>query len=101
MIVSSFGSLSRNVKAAIKKLREKGLKIGFFRPITLFPFPSERIKELAEKTKKFLAIEVNMGQMVRDIKLAVNGRVPVEFFGKPVGAWPSVEELAVVIEGAV
>lgn len=101
LIVSSFGSLSRNVKAAIKKLREKGLKIGFFRPITMFPFPSERIKELAEKTKKFLAIEVNMGQMVRDIKLAVNGRVPVEFFGKPVGAWPSVEELAVVIEGAV
>lgn len=101
LIVTSFGSLSRNVKAAIKKLREKGLKIGFFRPVTLFPFPNKRIKELAEKTKKFLAIEVNMGQMVRDVRLAVNGKVPVEFFGKPVGSWPSVEELAEAIEKAV
>lgn len=101
LIVLSFGSLSRNVKAAIKQLRVKGLKIGFFRPITLFPFPNKRLKELAEKTKKFLTIEVNMGQMVRDVKLAVNGRVPVEFYGKPVGSWPSVEELAEAIEKAV
>ncbi len=101
LIVTSFGSLSRNVKAAIKQLRAKGLKIGFFRPITLFPFPNKRVQELANKTKKFLAIEVNMGQMVRDIKLAVNGRIPVEFYGKPVGSWPSVEELAEAIEREV
>ena len=101
LIVTSFGSLSRNVKAAIKQLRAKGLKIGFFRPITLFPFPNKRVQELANKTKKFLAIEVNMGQMVRDIKLAVNGKIPVEFYGKPVGSWPSVEELAEAIEKAV
>ncbi len=98
LIVTSFGSLSRNVKAAIKELRKKGLKIGFFRPITLFPFPSKKISELSQQTKKFLVIEVNMGQMVRDVKLAVNGAVPVEFFGKPVGSWPSVEELVNVIE---
>ena len=101
LIVTSFGSLSRNVKAAIKQLRAKGLKIGFFRPITLFPFPNKRIQELAKQTKKFLAIEVNMGQMVRDVKLAVNGKIPVEFYGKPVGSWPSVEELADAIEKAV
>ena len=101
LIVTSFGSLSRNVKAAIKQLRAKGLKIGFFRPITLFPFPNKRVQELANKTKKFLAIEVNMGQMVRDIKLAVNGKIPVEFYGKPVGSWPSVEELAEAIEREV
>ena len=101
LIVTSFGSLSRNVKAAIKQLRVKGLKIGFFRPITLFPFPNKRVQELAAQTKKFLAIEVNMGQMVRDIKLAVNGKIPVEFYGKPVGSWPSVEELAEAIEKAV
>ena len=101
LLVLSFGSLSRNVKAAIKKLREKGLKIGFFRPITLFPFPNKRLQELAGCVKKFLTVEVNMGQMVRDVRLAVNGRVPVEFFGKPVGSWPSVEDLEFVIEGAM
>lgn len=101
LIVTSFGSLSRNIKAAIKQLRAKGLKIGFFRPITLFPFPNKRVQELANKTKKFLAIEVNMGQMVRDIRLAVNGKIPVEFYGKPVGSWPSVEELAEAIEREV
>ncbi len=101
LLVLSFGSLSRNVKAAIKKLREKGLKIGFFRPITLFPFPNKRLQELAGCVKKFLTIEVNMGQMVRDVRLAVNGRVPVEFFGKPVGSWPSVEDLESAIEGAM
>jgi len=101
LIVTSFGSLSRNVKAAIKQLRAKGLKIGFFRPITLFPFPNKRVQELANRTKKFLAVEVNMGQMVRDIKLAVNGKIPVEFYGKPVGSWPSVEELAEAIEREV
>ena len=101
LVVMSFGSLSRNVKAAIKKLREKGLKIGFFRPITLFPFPNKRIKEIADKVKKILTIEVNMGQMVRDVKLAVNGKIPVEFFGKPVGSWPSVEDIEAAIEGAM
>ncbi len=101
LIVTSFGSLSRNVKAAIKQLRAKGLKIGFFRPITLFPFPNKRVQELANRTKKFLAIEVNMGQMVRDVRLAVNGKIPVEFYGKPVGSWPSVEELAEAIEREV
>lgn len=101
LIVTSFGSLSRNVKAAIKQLRAKGLKIGFFRPITLFPFPNKRVQELADKTKKILAIEVNMGQMVRDVKLAVNGKIPVEFYGKPVGSWPSVEELSTAIEREV
>lgn len=101
LIVASFGSLSRNVKAAIKQLREKGLKIGFFRPITLFPFPTKRLQELSNQTKKILTIEVNMGQMVRDVRLAVNGKIPVEFYGKPVGSWPSVEELTAAIKKAV
>lgn len=99
LIVTVFGSLSRNVKAAIKALRKKGLKVGLFRPITLFPFPAKRIKELAKTAKKILDIEVNMGQMLRDVKLAVNGVVPVEFFGKPVGSWPSVEDIMQAIEG--
>ena len=98
LVVTVFGSLSRNVKAAVKALREKGLKVGLFRPITLFPFPNKRISELAGRVNKILDIEVNMGQMLKDVKLAVNGRIPVEFFGKPVGSWPSVESIMEAIE---
>lgn len=93
LIVACFGSMARNVKSAVNECRKQGLKIGMIRPITLYPFPKKRIQELAQKTKKFLTVEMNMGQMVRDVKLAVNGKVPVEFFGKPVGQWLSVEDI--------
>jgi 2-oxoglutarate/2-oxoacid ferredoxin oxidoreductase subunit alpha len=93
LIVTCFGSMARNVKSAINECRDKGLKVGMIRPITLYPFPTKRIQELAQKTKKFLVTEMNMGQMVQDVKLAVNGQVPVEFFGKSVGQWLSVEEI--------
>lgn len=93
LIVVSFGSLSRNVKSAIKEAQKLGFKVGSFRPITLYPFPIKRLEELAEKTNKFLVAEMNMGQMVRDVKLAVNGKVPVEFVGKATGKWLSVEEI--------
>lgn len=93
LIVSCFGSLSRNVKSAINECRKKGLKVGMLRPVTLYPFPTRRIQELAQKAKKFLVIEMNMGQMVRDVKLAVNGKVDVEFFSKSTGQWLGVEEI--------
>ncbi|SRR5574344_963815 len=98
LILMSFGSLSRSVKAAVKLAREKGLKVGFFRPITLFPFPNKRIKELAEKTNKILVCEMNQGQMLRDVKLAVNGLCDVEFFGKPVGKFLYTEDFSEKIE---
>lgn len=93
LIVACFGSMTRNVKSAINECRKEGLKVGMIRPITLYPFPVNKISELAQKTKKFLTIEMNMGQMVRDVRLAVNGKVPVEFFGKSVGQWLSVEDI--------
>lgn len=93
LVVCCFGSLSRNVKSAIKMCREKGLKVGMFRPISLYPFPVKKLQELSKKAKKFLVVEMNMGQMVRDVKLAVNGNVPVEFFGKAAGKWLNVEEI--------
>ena len=98
LIVTCFGSIARNVKSAINQCREKGLKVGMLRPITLYPFPTKKYQELAKTTKKFLTIEMNMGQMVRDVRLAVNGQVPVEFFGKSVGQWLSVEDIAAAIE---
>lgn len=98
IILISFGSTSRNVKTAVKLLREKGIKAGFFRPVTLFPFPSKRLAELSNKIKKIITIEVNMGQMVEDVKLAVNGVCPVESINKGVGAPPSAQEIISRIE---
>lgn len=98
IILTSFGSTSRNVKTAMKKLREKGIKAGFLRPITLYPFPSKRIAELAKTAKKIITVEVNMGQMFNDVKLAVNGVCPVELINKGVGVPPSAEEIVNRIE---
>jgi 2-oxoglutarate ferredoxin oxidoreductase subunit alpha len=98
VVLVSFGSTSRNVKTAAKLCREKGLKVGVLRPITLYPFPSKRLSELADKVKKFITVEVNMGQMVDDVRLAVNGKAPVELINKGVGAPIDPEELALKIE---
>ena len=59
----------------------------------MFPFPAKRIAELADTAKMFISVEINMGQMIRDVKLAVNGKVPVKLLNKPVGNPPSVEEI--------
>ena len=97
-LLISFGSTSRNVKTAAKLCRQKGLKVGILRPITLFPFPNKRLQELSKTVKKFITVEVNMGQMVNDVRLAVNGAVPVELIHKPVGAPPEPEEIVAQIE---
>ena len=100
IVLVSFGSTSRNVKTAAKLLRQQGIKAGILRPITLFPFPNKRLQELSKTTKKFIVVEVNMGQMVNDVRLAVNGAVPVELIHKGVGAPPSPEEIvSQVMEG--
>lgn len=98
IVLVSFGSTSRNVKTAMKKLREKGVKAGYFRPITLFPFPNKRLNELASGKKKFITVEVNMGQMINDVRLAVNGICPVELINKGVGAPPSADEIVEKVE---
>lgn len=93
VILVAFGSLTRNIKASMKALRKEGLKVGVFRPVTLSPFPEKRLNELAEKCKKFVVVEMNMGQMVRDVKLAVNGKASVDLINRSVGQWLSVEEI--------
>lgn len=98
IILVSFGSTSRNVKTAMKQLRAKGIKAGFFRPVTLYPFPNKRLAELAKSAKKFVTVEVNMGQMVQDVKLAVNGVCPVELIHKGVGAPPFANEITKAVE---
>lgn len=101
ILLVSFGSTSRNVNTAAKLCREKGLKVGVLRPITLYPFPSKRLYELAHIVKKMFVVEVNMGQMVDDVRLAVNGMVPVELIHRAVGAPPSPDEIAQQVEGLI
>lgn len=94
----SFGSSARNAKIAAKLLREKGIKAGILRPVTLYPFPSKRLGELASRVKKFFVVEVNMGQMVNDVRLALNGKAPVELIHKPVGIPPAPVEIVKKVE---
>lgn len=84
IIFVAYGTVARISKSAVDTLRDKGIKAGLFRPITLYPFPSDPLLSLSKlrSSKKFLAIELSMGQMVEDVRLAVNGNKSVDFFGK-------------------
>jgi 2-oxoglutarate ferredoxin oxidoreductase subunit alpha len=93
MIVVSFGIAARIATAAVRMLRQEGRKIGHFRPVTLFPFPEQQLRELAGPHRRFMTVELNAGQMVEDVRLAVNGRSEVLFYGRPGGAIMTPEEL--------
>lgn len=93
LIVVAYGTSARVAKSAIAKAKAQGRKVGLFRPITLWPFPASPIRELAKNGKGFLTVEMSVGQMVEDVKLAVNGRAPVDSFGKLNGTIPSVNDV--------
>jgi len=93
LVVVAFGLMSRIVKKAIMEVRKTGHKVGLIRPITLWPFPEEQVRQAADNAKMFLAVEISMGQMIDDVRLAVNGKVPVEFYGR-IGVIPTPEEIA-------
>ena len=101
ILLVSFGATSRIVKAAIDQARKEGVKVGLIRPITLFPFPDKMIDQYVPQAKLFLTVEMNMGQMVDDVRLAVNGRVPVEFYGRTGGVLPTPEEIVQVINNCI
>ena len=86
VILVAFGISARVAKAAVKQARKEGIKAGLVRPITLWPFPSEAVALLAKPGKKFLVVEMNLGQMVEDVQLAVCGKSHVDFVGRPGGA---------------
>ena len=92
-IIVSFGSAARIGEKAVELAREQGIKVGLFRPITLWPFPSRQIVEAAKGKKGILVSEINAGQMIEDVKLAVNGQLPVEHFGRLGGIVPEPEEI--------
>ena len=93
LIVVAFGIAARIALSAVRKLRNEGIGVGLFRPITLFPFPERELAALSVKGRKFLTIELNAGQMVEDVRLAVNGKSEVSFYGRPGGAILTPEEI--------
>jgi len=97
-LLVAYGLSARICQKAIDLAREKGIKVGLLRPISLFPYPYKRLEELASQVKAMMSIELNSGQMVEDVKLAVNGKVPVEFFGKLGGLIFTPEEIEEQLE---
>ncbi len=97
-ILVAYGSSSRICRKAVNLAREKGLKVGLLRPITLWPFPEKRIAELAKRVKGMLSVEMSAGQMVEDVRLAVNGKIKVEHFGRYGGMIHTPEEVLEALE---
>jgi 2-oxoglutarate/2-oxoacid ferredoxin oxidoreductase subunit alpha len=97
LIVVAFGIAARIAKGAIRTVRASGLKVGLLRPITLWPFPNEAVKELAKRVKYYLVFEMNMGQMIEDVQLALEGQGEVSFYGRPGGVIPTPSEVSRVI----
>ena len=92
-ILVAFGSSARVCLKTMDLAREEGIKVGLIRPITLWPFPSEILSKYADKVKGMLTVEMNAGQMVEDVRLAVNGKVNVEFFGRLGGIVPTPDQV--------
>jgi 2-oxoglutarate ferredoxin oxidoreductase subunit alpha len=93
IVVIAYGVAARMVKAAVKRAREQGIKAGLIRPITLWPFPTEQISKAADDWRIFLTVELSCGQMVEDVKLAIAGKSPVFFYGRPGGGVPSTKQI--------
>lgn len=98
MAVIAFGTAGRIAQSAIRQARLKGMKVGLFRPISLYPYPYDAISHLADQVKRILVVEMNGGQMVDDVRLAVAGKVPVDFYGRMGGVVPLPDEVYEQIE---
>ena len=93
IVIVAFGASSRIARSAVRAAREEGIKAGLFRPITLWPFPVDALKATVGKAKAYLSVEMNMGQMVDDVRLVVEGAAPVEFYGRTGGVIPTPAEV--------
>ena len=94
MVVIAYGTAARIAKGAIKRVREMGLKVGLFRPITLYPFPNKALLEMSRVVKHFLVFEMSTGQMIEDVKLSLEGRGNVHFYGRPGGIISTPDEIS-------
>ncbi|MDO5026550.1 MAG: 3-methyl-2-oxobutanoate dehydrogenase subunit VorB [Tissierellia bacterium] len=93
LVMVAFGTTSRICKSAIEMLKEKGHKVGIIRPITVWPYPYDSFKKIGPNCKAILDVEMNQGQMIEDVRLAVEGRIPVHFYGRQGGMIPTTEEI--------
>ena len=93
VLLVGYGIVSRVLRSTVEEARAQGMRVGLFRPITLWPFPAKALASAAARVQKVLVVELSNGQMVEDVRLALDGRVPVEFYGRVGGNVPSVEEI--------
>lgn len=91
--VVAFGTAGRIAQSAVKQAREEGIKVGLLRPISLYPYPYDAVREVAEKVERMLVVEMNAGQMLDDVRLAVEGRVEIDFYGRMGGVVPLPDEV--------
>ncbi|NOY99286.1 MAG: 3-methyl-2-oxobutanoate dehydrogenase subunit VorB [Chloroflexi bacterium] len=91
--VIGFGTAGRVASSAVRAAREEGIKVGLFRPISLSPFPKKQIEEISKRVRRILVVEMNSGMMLEDVKRVVQGRVPVEFYGRMGGVTPFPDEI--------
>jgi len=101
VLTVAYGIVSRILETAVDQARERGVRVGMLRPIPLWPFPTQRLSELARQVRSVLVVELSLGQLVEDVRLAVGGRVPVRLYNRVGGNVPSAEEIAREILGLV
>lgn len=97
-VLVGYGIVGRILKAVVEQARARGIKAGLLRPITLYPFPVAQIRELSRRAKSFAVVEMSTGQLRDDVRLALEGRAPVEFFSRVGGNAPSAEEVLAFVE---
>jgi 2-oxoglutarate ferredoxin oxidoreductase subunit alpha len=93
VVIVAYGTTSRIARSAIEKCRRLGLRVGLLRPITLYPFPYAAFEQVVDRVRAFLVVEMSMGQMLDDVKIAVAGRRPISFYGRTGGIVPTPEEV--------
>ncbi len=98
IVLVGYGIMGRVLKAVVEMARARGMAVGLLRPITLYPFPSDRIRELSRRAQAFAVVELSTGQLVDDVRLALEGRRPVEFYSRVGGNVPSAEEVLAFVE---
>ncbi len=98
IVLVAYGTTSRICRSAMRKCREEGIKVGLLRPITVWPFPTEAIRRTIPTAKHYLTVEMSTGQMVEDVRLAVEGKRPVHFYGRTGGMVPAVSEIIAEIK---
>jgi 2-oxoglutarate ferredoxin oxidoreductase subunit alpha len=100
-MIVAYGCMSRICESTVELARQEGIKLGLLRPVTLFPFPSKQIYDLTSHVKFIMSVELSAGQMVEDIRLSVNGKVPVGFYGRLGGIVPSPEEVLAALKNQI